>query len=136
MRDCEVLRTLKVPPMEAQLAVDKLRLATKIAESQQALALVISPAGAESREEFVQAMELVAEVMKRIILARAAAGVAEFEKKAQGTVCATGCLDQKQEWLSARCGKWFPSQAACIGHQSIHGRDRTRSLVAGSQCPK
>ena len=64
MRDDEVLQTLKVPPLEAHLAVDKLRLATQIATSQQALSIVVSSAGDEWREELVQAMELVAEVMK------------------------------------------------------------------------
>ena len=38
--------------------------------------------------------------------------------KAQGTVHATERLDQEQEWLCTLCGKWFPSQPACIGHQS------------------
>ena len=70
----------------------------------------------------------------RTFLARAAVDVAEFGKKAQGTVYATECLDQEQEWLCTRCGKWFLSRAACDGHQSIHNRD-VRSLAAGSQCP-
>ena len=64
MRDDEVLRMLKVPRMEAQLAVDRLRLASQIETSQQALALVVSSAGAEWREELTQAMQLVAEVLK------------------------------------------------------------------------
>ena len=41
-------------------------------------------------------------------------------KQAQGTVYATERLDQEQEWLCARGGRWIPSQAACVGHQSIH----------------
>ena len=49
VRDCEVLQILWVPPMEAQLAVDKLRLAIQTETSQQALALVVSSAGAEWR---------------------------------------------------------------------------------------
>ena len=93
----------------------------------------------------MQAMELVAEVMKdklanlprsrvshhiwedswnkwatllRIFLARTAADVAEFGKKAQGTVYATGGLERDQEWMCMQCGKWFPSRAACIGHHA------------------
>ena len=58
MRDDEILQTLKVPPLEAQLAVDKLRLAAQIATSQ------LPSAGMEWREELVQALELVAVVMK------------------------------------------------------------------------
>ena len=58
------LQTLKVPPLEAQLAVDRLRLAAQIATSQQALSMVVSSAGTEWREELVQALELVAVVMK------------------------------------------------------------------------
>ena len=54
----------QVPPLEAQLAVDKLRLAAQIATSQQALSMVVSSAGTEWREELVQALELVAVVMK------------------------------------------------------------------------
>ena len=64
MRDDEILQTLKVPPLEAQLAVDKLRLAAQIAASQQALSMVVSSAGMEWREELVQALEVVAVVMK------------------------------------------------------------------------
>ena len=81
---------------------------------------MVSSAGAEWREELIQAMELVAEIMKdklaslprphksphwnkwpgqwaellRTFLARAAVDVAEFGKKAQGTVYATERLDQ------------------------------------------
>ena len=58
----------------------------------------------------------------------------EFGKKAQGTVYATDGLERDQEWMCMRCGKWFPSRAACIGHQSVHGREPTRKLAAGSQC--
>ena len=36
----------------------------------------------------------------RTFLARAAVDVAEFGKKAQGTVHTTECLDQEQEWLA------------------------------------
>ena len=64
MRDDEILQTLQVVPLEAQLAVDKLRLATQIATSQQAPSMVVFSAGVEWREELVQAMEFVAEVMK------------------------------------------------------------------------
>ena len=63
-RDDEILQTLKVPPLEAHLAVDKSRLAAQIANSQQAPSMVVSSAGAEWREELVQAMEPAAEVMK------------------------------------------------------------------------
>ena len=166
MRDDEILQTLKVPPLEAQLAVDKLRLAAQISTSQQALCMVVSSAGTEWREELVQALELVAVVMKdklaslprprvsphiweefwnkwpgqwatllRIFLARTAAEVAEFGKKAQGTVHATDGCERDQEWLCMQCGKWFPSRAARIGHQGAHGRDPTRRLAAGSRCP-
>ena len=38
-------------------------------------------------------------------------------------------------WLCMQCGKWILSRAACIGHQGVHGRDPTRRLAAGSQCP-
>ena len=126
MRDCEVLRTIKgSAEWKPSWRTLKLRLATQIAESQQAFGPGGSlSAGAEWREELAQAMELVAEVMKdklaslprprmsphtweelwnkwpgqwaaflRIFLPRAAVDVAEFEKKAQGTVYATGCLD-------------------------------------------
>ena len=173
MRDDEILQTLKVPPLEAQLAVDKLRLAAQIATSQQALSMVVSSAGTEWREELVQALELVAVVMKdkltslpqprvsphiweefwnkwlgqwatllRIFLARTAAGVAEFGKKAQGTVYATDGAERDQEWLCMQCGKWFPSRAACIGHQGVHGRDPTArnaqfvrlSSICGNDC--
>ena len=126
MRDDEILQTLKVPPSEAQLAVDKLRLAAQIATSQQALSMVVSSTVAEWREELVQVMEFVAEVMGklasfprprvspniwenfwnkwpgqwatllRIFLARTAA---EFGKKAQGTVYATDGRERDQEWL-------------------------------------
>ena len=44
MRHDEILQTLKVPPPDAQLAVDKLRLAAQIATSQQALSTVVSSA--------------------------------------------------------------------------------------------
>ena len=43
----------------------------------------------------------------RTFLARAAVDVAEFSKKAEGTVHATERLDQEQEWLCTRCSKWF-----------------------------
>ena len=42
----------------AQLAADKLRLATQIETAQQALALVVSSASAEWREELIQAMKV------------------------------------------------------------------------------
>ena len=71
----------------------------------------------------------------RIFIARAAADVAGFGEKAQGTVYATDGPERDQEWMCICCGKWFPSRAACIGHHSVHGRDRTRSVAAGSQCP-
>ena len=154
--DDEILQTLKVPSLKAQMAVDRLRLAAQIATSQQALSMVVSSAGTKWREELVQTLELVAVVMKdklaslprprvsphiweefwnkwpgqwatllRIFLARVAAEVAEFEKKAQGTVYATDCREWDQEWLCMQCGRWFPSRAACIGHQVVHGRDPT-----------
>ena len=62
--DDEVLQALKVLPLEAQLAVHKLRLPIQIATSQQALSLVVSSSGKEWREELVQALELVVEVMQ------------------------------------------------------------------------
>ena len=52
-----------MPPLEAQLAVDKLRLAAQIATSQPALSMVVSSAGME-REELVQALELAEVVVK------------------------------------------------------------------------
>ena len=130
MRVDEVLRMLKVPPMEAQLAVDKLRLATQIETSQQALALVVSSAGAEWREELTQAMELVAEVMKEKLASLPRPHESphmweEFWNKwsvgctaedLSGTRCGrrrgvwkegAECLDQEQGWLCTRCGKWF-----------------------------
>ena len=65
---------LKVPPMEAQLAVGKLRWATQTETSQQALALVVSSAGAEWREELIRAMELVAEIMNLDLTSRSTRG--------------------------------------------------------------
>ena len=49
----------------------------------------------------------------RIFLARTAAEVAEFGKKAQGTVYATGGRERDEEWLRTQCGKWFTSRAGC-----------------------
>ena len=71
----------------------------------------------------------------RIFLARTVVEVTELGKKAQGTVHATDGCERDQEWLCMQCGKCFPSRAACIGHQGVHGRDPTRSLAAGLQCP-
>ena len=50
--------------MEAQLVADKLRLATQIQTSHKAFTLVVSSAGVEWREELIQPMALVAEIMK------------------------------------------------------------------------
>ena len=78
----------------------------------------------------------------RIFLARTAAEVADFGKKAKGTVHATDGCERDQEWLCMQCGKWFPSRAACVGHQGVHGGDPTRRLaqfvelspICGSDC--
>ena len=71
----------------------------------------------------------------RIFLARTAAEVTQFGMKTHCTVYATDGGERDQEWLCMQCGKWFPSRAACIGHQGVNGRDPTRRLAAGSQCP-
>ena len=86
-------------------------------------------------EEFWNKWPAQWSTLLRIFLARTAAEVTEFGKKAQGTVHATDDCERDQEWLGMQCGTWFPSRAACIGHQGVRGRDPTRRLAAGSQCP-
>ena len=86
-------------------------------------------------EEFWNKWPAQWSTLLRIFLARTAAEVTEFGKKAQGTVHATDGCERDQEWLGMQCGTWFPSRAACIGHQGVHGRDPTRRLAARSQCP-
>ena len=120
--------------------------------------MVVSSAGTEWREEVVQALELVAVVMKdklaslpgprvslhiweefwnkwpgqwatllRIFLARTAAEVTEFGKKAQGTVAVNG--------TRSGCACNVANGSRHIGHQGVHGGDPTRRLAAGSRCP-
>ena len=140
MRDYEVLRVLKVPLMAAQLAVDKLRfrplpwLSPPLVWSggrslfRRWCWWQRSPRPRESphtREEFWNKWQ-------RAALLRTHGGQGRrFRKRRRRTES----LDEKQEWLCTRCGKRFPSQAACIGHQSSHSRDLVRSLAAGSQWP-
>ena len=148
MRDDEILQTLNVQPLEAQLVADKLRLANQIATSQQALSMVVSSTGigvaggigasigvsggghegqacepsptscfAPHLGEFWHNWPGQWATLLRMFLARTAAAVTVFGKKAQGKVYAPDGCERDQEWLCMQCGKWFPSRAACIGHQ-------------------
>ena len=65
MTDDQVLDAVKVPRLGAQLVVEKLRLAGRLASCDQVLALLVGPAGEQWREELLQALVVFAAVMGR-----------------------------------------------------------------------
>ena len=143
LTDNEVLHQLQMPTLEAQLVVEKLRLAGRM-QNEQVLAFVAGPGGAAWREEALQAMELFAKMLPsklalmpsprqapqrwedfwrqwpvhwkqllKLFVTKVVADPDAFKKAATGTVFEHHPAEADEGWICMRCGKLFPSQAAC-----------------------